>query len=325
MGGTPSVSVSEFSSLSNTVKALERKTSDYDTIKGKLLDVSSSLAKDIDYDKVAKKITDVSAYNQQLANLIAKNPGALGENLAKEIGKDEGVITRIWTGLQDNTTFAQTLSSSLTNDESIFKKTLRGDQGAPGELSSSKEAVKAKLYDSKYTLWCADGDICKVPVGNHNVVIGAALSSPTRMHLQGPEDVYIMNKKGLTVGKADGANGNLIVEGDIGLGGGWIRSPSRLHLQNDELLYLLSKSGVIIGKAGGASGDLTVEGTANSQDAKVNGWLKVGSWYLQEEKNGNLAFHKGDINNWAATLTPIGNLHVRKDLHGNVNQGAKLW
>lgn len=288
MGGTPSVSVSEFSSLSNTVKALERKTSDYDTIKGKLLDVSSSLAKDIDYDKVAKKITDVSAYNQQLANLIAKNPGALGENLAKEIGKDEGVITRIWTGLQDNTTFAQTLSSSLTNDASIFKKTLRGDQGAPGELSSSKEAVKAKLYDSKYTLWCADGDICKVPVGNHNVVIGAALSSPTRMHLQGPEDVYIMNKKGLTVGKADGASGDMTVEGVLNAGNikgvGLVESPGRLHTNGPEELYVLNKKGVVIGKESGGTGNLWVQG-----DASVSGVFRIGSWTAREEA-GNLVF-----------------------------------
>ena len=105
------------------------------------------MAKEIDYNKVAKKITDVSTYNERLAELIAKNPGTLGEGLVTKIGQDASVINRIWTGLQDNTTFAKTLFSSLTDDAAVFRGLLKGDKGAVGEIAASKDALKENLYD----------------------------------------------------------------------------------------------------------------------------------------------------------------------------------
>jgi len=119
----------------------------------------------------------VSAYNDKVAAALAKNPGALGEGLAAKLGKDDNVTTRIVTGLQDNTAFAKTLSDKLTDETGAFRDRLRGDKGAPGELASSKEAVKKGLYDTKYTMWCADGDICQVPASNKGIKIGDTVLS----------------------------------------------------------------------------------------------------------------------------------------------------
>ena len=162
-------SASELKSLKSKVTALETKTKDYATLKTQVADASSNLAKSVDYEALAKKITDVSSYNDKVAAALAKNPGVLGEGLAAKMGKDDAVATRIVTGLQDNTAFAKILSDKLTDETGAFRDRLRGDKGAPGELASSKEAVKKALYDTKYTMWCADGDICKVPADNKGI------------------------------------------------------------------------------------------------------------------------------------------------------------
>lgn len=172
-----SASTSELTSLKSKVKALESKTSDYATLKTQVADASSNAAKSIDYETLAKKITDVSSYNDKVAAALAKNPGALGEGLAAKMGKDDNVTTRIVTGLQDNTSFAKTVSDKLTDEAGGFRDRLRGDKGAPGELASSKEAVKKALYDTKYTMWCADGDICQVPASNKGIKIGDTVLS----------------------------------------------------------------------------------------------------------------------------------------------------
>ena len=164
-----SASTSELASLKADVNALKTKTSDYATLKTQVADASSNAAKSIDYEALAKKITDVSAYNDKVAAALGNNPGKLGEGLAAKMGNDSTVTARIVTGLQDNTTFAKTVSDKLTDDTGAFRDRLRGDKGAPGELASSKEAVKKALYDTKYTMWCADGDVCKVPAGNNGV------------------------------------------------------------------------------------------------------------------------------------------------------------
>ena len=172
-----SASTSDITSLKAKIKALETKTSDYATLKTQVADTSSNLAKSIDYESLAKKITDVSAYNQKLADALAKNPGTLGEGLAAKIGQDTTVTSRIITGLQDNTTFAKTVSDKLTDDASGYRDRLRGPKGEAGELAKGVADVKANLYDKKYTLWCADGDICKVPVGNKGLQLGDTVLS----------------------------------------------------------------------------------------------------------------------------------------------------
>jgi hypothetical protein len=172
-----SASTSELKSLKSKVTALETKTKDYATLKTQVADASSNLAKSVDYEALAKKITDVSSYNDKVAAALAKNPGVLGEGLAAKMGKDDAVATRIVTGLQDNTAFAKILSDKLTDETGAFRDRLRGDKGAPGELASSQEAVKKALYDTKYTMWCADGDICKVPASNKGIKIGDTVLS----------------------------------------------------------------------------------------------------------------------------------------------------
>ena len=158
--------VSESSSNYDTL------SSNYNTLKNQVADSSSNAGKSIDYEDLAKKITAIGANNDKIAEAILKIPGTLGEKVAEKIGTNKSVTDRIVTGLEDNMTFAKTISDKLTDETGLFRDRLKGEKGAPGELASSKEAVKKALYDSKYTMWCADGDICQVPAGNKGIKIG---------------------------------------------------------------------------------------------------------------------------------------------------------
>ena len=48
-----------------------------------------------------------------------------------------------------------------------------------------------------------------------NLPVGGTISSQGRMHIGGPELLYLLNKSGVIIGKEWGGNGNLSVKGDI--------------------------------------------------------------------------------------------------------------
>ena len=288
-----SSSTSDITSLKAQVKALQTKTSDYATLKTQVADASSNLAKSIDYEALAKKITDVSSYNEKVAAALAKNPGVLGEGLAAKIGTNDAVIQRIWTGLQDNTTFAKTVSDKLTDDASAYRGRLQGNKGDPGELASSQEAVKKALYDKKYTMWCADGDVCKVPDGNTVVDIGSTIRSPGRMHITGQELLYLLNKNGVVIGKEWGGNGNLTVQGELNVGriniGGW-----NIREEGDHLVFRRGDA-----DNGDNQPHLRMAGDGNF-------------WVSRSSQRGWVADNLGNkINNGE-------NIHIRSNRHGGM-------
>jgi hypothetical protein len=218
-GSSSSVSSADINNLKGQISELQRKTSDYNELKAQLSDASGIVSKTLDYEKIAKKITDVSDYNQKLADAISKNPGSLGEGLAKSISSNQTALKNISSGLQDNTTFAQTLSSSLTNDAAVFRSALRGDKGPPGEISKSKEAVKAGLYDSKYTMWCADGDFCKLPDKSKGIdwgYGGSKIYDDGQLNIESDDNIYFKTdkKNRMTVN-----NNGVSIDGNLKTGG----------------------------------------------------------------------------------------------------------
>jgi hypothetical protein len=99
-----------------------------------------------------------------------------------------------------------------------------------------------------------------------------------RLHITGEELLYILNKKGVMIGKEWGGDGNLQVQGNQFVGGNitttsmtingdltfpnatTIKGAGRLHIGGEELLYLLNKAGVVVGKEWGGTGNLAVQG-----------------------------------------------------------------
>ena len=296
----------DFISVQGDVSTLKRTVSDYSTIKSKVDNIGSAAAASLDYDNLAGKITEVDAYNRKIADKISDSPGKLGDSLNEKIANNAVFIAKIGKLLEDNTTFTNSLATTLTDTTKSFRNKIVGPKGDSGEISSSAASVKDNLYNKKYTLWCADGDICNLPAGSKGFASGediiltpksnvkvvgglevtGNISNPGRMHIAGEEDLYILNKKGMVIGKEWGGNGDLTVQGNEGVGGnldvggnlkvtGNISNPGRIHVSGEEDLYILNKKGMVIGKDWGGNGNLTAAG-----DLSVGGVLRVGRWTI---------------------------------------------
>jgi len=96
---------------------------------------------------------------------------------------------------------------------------------------------------------------------------GGTVQSEGRLHVTGPELLFLLNHDGVIVGKEWGGTGNLTVEGTLRTSTSVtlpaqsiIAGDGRLHITGGEILYLLNHDGVVIGKEWGGTGNLTVEG-----------------------------------------------------------------
>ena len=159
-------SKSDLTSLKNTVSSLQKKVTALETttVDDKAI---QGIVKNIDYLKLKDNIR-----MDDLSTEILKNPGAIADSVAQSFTKDTGKMETISKGLADNEKFAKTLADTLTDTSGKYRSGLRGEKGETGELSTSKDAVKAALYDKKYTMWCADGGVCKMPAGVPTLEVG---------------------------------------------------------------------------------------------------------------------------------------------------------
>ena len=90
------------------------------------------------------------------------------------------------------------------------------------------------------------------------------LYSPGRMHINGEEILYLLNKSGVIVSKAWGGNGNLTVEGnlDFGKGGSAIYDNANMVFQTDDNWYWYSTwHGHNEMKLNYVNGDLSIRGS----------------------------------------------------------------
>ena len=134
-----------------------------------------------------------------------------------------------------------------------------------------------------------------------------------RLHVGGEELLYVLNKKGVMIGKEWGGTGDLTVQGNESVGGNLavgaglnvggnqtiggnltingttnlnnditivngktLKANGRLHINADENIFLLQKGPTILSKAWGGSGDLVVEGNqSNNGRLTVRGRLFI--------------------------------------------------
>lgn len=92
-----------------------------------------------------------------------------------------------------------------------------------------------------------------------------------RMHIAGPEYLYLLNTNGVIIGKEWGGSGNLSVQGILTMSGPaqHIEGTGRLHIKGPEYLYVLNNAGMVIGKEAGGTGNLQVQGTVLASKIKV--------------------------------------------------------
>jgi len=145
-----------------------------------------------------------------------------------------------------------------------------------------------------------------------------------RMHLGGANDLYVLNKEGMTCSKAWGGNGNISAEGalsgaSISTGGALsagsittggtlsagctsinntgnghaltftgttiISSPNRIHLAGTDDVHVLNTNGFKCGKAWGGNGNITAEGNLTVSGAISLGPISTGPTIENKRNN----------------------------------------
>ena len=168
MGNTASsgVSKSELTSLKNTVASLKSqldKLQKEDPSKR----IAEDVAKSVDYSELSKRL-NMSAISEE----VLKNPTEISKGVTDALMKDESRLASIASSLKDNPTFAKTVSDRLVDTSDKYRDALRGDKGPAGELLAGGQAsVRSNLFDKGYTMWCADGEMCKLPLNKKGVDI----------------------------------------------------------------------------------------------------------------------------------------------------------
>ncbi|MFW9949793.1 MAG: hypothetical protein ACFFKA_06675 [Candidatus Thorarchaeota archaeon] len=112
----------------------------------------------------------------------------------------------------------------LTNDEAVQNIASLYNQGKMSVTNldvtnntNTKDlnvSGAVKIGDKLYVAGATDQAGSYYP-GAINIPAAATIASQGRMHIMGPELLYLLNKDGVIVGKAWGGNGNLHVEGRL--------------------------------------------------------------------------------------------------------------
>lgn len=167
-------SSTEIKALNKRITAIQPTIDSLSDIRTKIEQAATSAAAAINYDDLSMSIT--VDYPKKLADPIVDDPGNLSVKLAESLISSNTVLGSISTNLQDNTKFAETIATTLTNSDQ-YKSLIRGDAGLAGTLGT-ETGTKDTLWTSKYTLWCADKktdgafiNACKVPDGNRGIKI----------------------------------------------------------------------------------------------------------------------------------------------------------
>lgn len=93
---------------------------------------------------------------QQLPNVKDFNDSLINNLLDETKNYKDKLILSIYSKLDKNPTFLDDLSNYMTTN-SKYQERLKGDPGSLADYNSVKQSLKVK------TLWCADGDFCKLP------------------------------------------------------------------------------------------------------------------------------------------------------------------
>ena len=174
MGATSSVDEAQFNALKNTVNSQASKINALDALKSKVDNLSTAAASGIEYTKLAEAINKEANYRENLAVAIAKNPNDLGANLASEIGKNNSIIENLNSKLAASTTLQDKVADALSSNDK-YKERIRGPKGVDGSIGD-QASLESNLFDKGNTMWCADGELCKIPQGKKGIDWGYGAS-----------------------------------------------------------------------------------------------------------------------------------------------------
>jgi hypothetical protein len=225
----------------------------------------------IDYGKLAGKISAVDTYNRKIAEQIAASPGVLGESLNEKISNNDAFISKVGRLLEGNDVFTDSVVNILTDATKGFRDRIVGPKGDPGELSGNVAMIKKNLYDKKMTVWCADGDVCNLPVGSKGFVSG--------------EDIILTPKSNVNVAGNANVSGKLDVVGDSKFGNANVSG--KLDVVGDAKFAGFSATNAnVSGKLDVVGGNMKLGDTHLTPGA--DGWFRL----LSDPTNTN-SYNKG--------------------------------
>lgn len=237
-------SKTDIANLKARITLLEGKKGTITTLGEQIVDTSTSAAGAIDYKKLAGIIT--STYQQNLSDSIIKDPGSLGDNLAQSLVSNseavKGAVKGISNKLESSEKFAKILTSTLSDPSKKYRALIRGEPGQTGNLGGSDAEAKKTLFDSKYTLWCKDDNICQLPVGSKGIRIkGTTISvdNDWLRLLSNPDDLNSYNR-GVAVQKLYANNAIYANGGGMNIGG----ELDSLKTRTADILWILDNKAV---------------------------------------------------------------------------------
>jgi hypothetical protein len=107
----------------------------------------------------------------------------------------------------------------------------------PADLGSYNKGLAAKNLWTNGQLDVAGAtNTGSINIGGKMHIDGATINNDGRMHISGGENLFLLNKNGVIVGKEWGGNGNLNVEGTLNVQSGQLRVGNWLIFEKDGLL-----------------------------------------------------------------------------------------
>jgi hypothetical protein len=323
MGGTPSVDASEFRSLKNQVNSQTTRINTLENLKKIVDNLSSAAASGIEYPKLAEAINKETTFRENLAKSIAQNPISLGQNVATEIGKSESVLESIRNNLASSTTLQDKIADVMSSNN-IYRERIRGPKGNDGNIGD-QGALKSNLFDKGNTLWCADGELCKLPLNKKGIQTSSGKTIVQiddewgGLSIQNPEGNWShFGHKPTHPGTTNWIRGNTQVDGTFTANGGntlmdnleggrvyaknrvqigdWIiyqRGDGHLGFWKGADRFIMDKdypSGVVVN----TGKDYSIRNTAPANDPNWKYLTRHGHWVGNDGKAANFHERRGD-------------------------------
>ncbi|NBP03434.1 MAG: hypothetical protein EBU90_25765, partial [Proteobacteria bacterium] len=181
----------EFEKLKNKVSSIDTSVSSLNSLKTKVENIGTAAANALNYNDVALAITNNDTNKNALATAIAANPNKLGESLATSIGTNNTVIQSLQDKLGTNTNFQDAMAATLSSDK--YKVKFQGPRGADGNIGDAG-SLKSNLFDQGRTMWCADGELCKIPAGKKGIdwgYGGSKIYDDGELHVASDNLIYL--------------------------------------------------------------------------------------------------------------------------------------
>jgi len=169
----------------------------------------------VDASEVARNLATISDLQPVITNALRDNT-TFQSGVARNLATTGAFQAAIWTNIsgEPGSTFRSDLIARMAGD-SRFKGP-KGDNGPAGTFNNA--AIQANLWngtgdgEGKKVMWCADGELCKVPAGKKGIQFtgGDQVISGYSANTTDPKIVKIEDHLGLKPGNEI----NFIVGGD---------------------------------------------------------------------------------------------------------------